>query len=162
MDTKGKRGLRPGLPVDAESAPTLPVEATMAEEMPVAPGIAPPVVPARLPSPEKPAAFGGDAWAALIESQSAVARGLEAMSSEMAQLARTGIDAAARTATQMLAVKTLSDAFEVNAGFVRGSFDALIGGSAKLSEIGVKLAADASRPIVAQLSTDWVKATRTG
>jgi hypothetical protein len=106
--------------------------------------------------------FGGDAAAALEQSQAALARGLEALSAEMAGLALSGMDMVARTATKLLAVKTLSDAIEVNAGFTRGSFDALVGGSAKLSELGVKLAAETSRPLFGQLARGWSKAGRPG
>jgi Phasin protein len=89
-----------------------------------------------------------------------LARGLEALSTEMAGLALSGIDAAARTATDMLGIKTLSDAIEVNAGLTCSSFDTLVGGSAKLSELGIKLAAEASQPILTQLGKSWIKAAR--
>jgi len=104
--------------------------------------------------------FGGEAFAALVQSQTAMARGLEALSAELAGLALSGIDAAARTATDILAIKTLSDAIELNAGFTRSGFHALLDGSARLSELGVKLAAEASQPILTQLGKGWIKATR--
>jgi hypothetical protein len=94
--------------------------------------------------------------------QAALARGLEALSAEMAGLALSGMDTASRTATKMLGVKTLSDALEVNAGFTCSSFDTLVGGSAKLSELGVKLAAETAQPILTQFGKDWVKASRLG
>ena len=106
--------------------------------------------------------FGHDAFAALAQSQAAWARGLEALSVEMAGLALSGIDTAARTATKMLGVKTLSDAVEVNAGFTCSNLDTLVGSSAKLSGIGVKLAAEASQPILTELGKSWVKASRIG
>jgi hypothetical protein len=106
--------------------------------------------------------YSREGFAALVQSQTAVARGLEALSAELAGLALTGIDAAARTATDMLAVKTLSDAIEVNAGFTRSSFVALVGGSAKLSELGAKLAAEASQPILTQLGKNWIKVAGRG
>jgi hypothetical protein len=104
--------------------------------------------------------FGREAFAAIVQSQTAVARGLEALTAEMTGLAISGMDMAARTATGMLGVKTLSDAMEVNAGFTRNSFDRLVGGSAKLSELGVKLATEASQPILTQLGRSWIKAAR--
>jgi hypothetical protein len=113
-------------------------------------------------SPDDLAHFGRDAFAALTQSQAALARGLEALTVEVAGLALSGIDTAARTATKMLGVKTLSDAIEVNAGFTCSSLDALVGGSAKLSELGVKLAAETSQPILAQFGKGWVKASRLG
>jgi hypothetical protein len=106
--------------------------------------------------------FSRDAFAALAQSQAALARGLEAMSAEMAGLALSGIDTAARTATKMLGIKTLADAIEVNAGFTCSSMDALLGGSAKLSELGVKLAAETSQPILTQFGRGWTKASRLG
>ena len=114
------------------------------------------------PSADDLVHFGRDAFAALAESQAALARGLEALSVEMAGLALSGIDTAARTATKMLGVKTLSDAIEVNAGFTCGNLDTLVGSSAKLSELGVKLAAETSQPILTQLGKSWIKASRLG
>ncbi len=67
--------------------------------------------------------FEGDAAAALAQSQAALARGLEALSAEIAGLALSGMDVLARTATKLLAVKTLSDAIEVNAGFTCSSLE---------------------------------------
>lgn len=106
--------------------------------------------------------FEGDAAAALAQSQAALARGLEALSAEMAGLALSGMDVLARTATKLLAVKTLSDAIEVNAGFTCSSLETLVGGSAKLSELGVKLAAETSQPLFGQLARGWSKAARVG
>jgi hypothetical protein len=106
--------------------------------------------------------FEGDAAAALAQSQAALARGLEALSAEMAGLALSGMDVLARTATKLLAVKTLSDAIEVNAGFTCSSLETLVGGSAKLSKLGVKLAAETSRPLFGQLARGWSKVARVG
>lgn len=113
-------------------------------------------------SPDDFVYFGRDAFAALAQSQAALARGLEALSAEMAGLALSGIDAASRTAAKMLEVKTLSDALEVNTGFTCKSLDTLVGGSAKLSELGVKLAAETSQPILTQFGKGWIKASRFG
>jgi hypothetical protein len=106
------------------------------------------------------AGFGREAFAALVQSQTAVARGLEALSAELTGLALSTIDTATRTATDLLAVRTLSDAIEVNAEFGRNSFVALVGGSAKISELGAKLAAEASQPILEQLGEGWIRAAR--
>jgi hypothetical protein len=113
-------------------------------------------------NPDFPKHFEGDAAAALAQSQAALARGLEALSAEMAGMALSGMNVLARTATKLLAVKTLSDAIEVNAGFTCGSLETLVGGSAKLSELGVKLAAETSQPLFGQLARGWSKAARHG
>jgi hypothetical protein len=126
------------------------------------PGVAAHTKVAKSTSPDDLPHFGRDTFAALAQSQAALAQGLEALSVEMAGLALSGIETAARTATKMLGIKTLSDAIEVNAGFTCSSLDALVGGSAKLSELGAKLAAETSQPILAQFGKDWIKASRLG
>ena len=113
-------------------------------------------------NPEIPQRFEGDAAAALAQSQAALARGLEALSAELAGMALSGMNVLARTATKLLAVKTLSDAIEVNAGFTCSSLETLVGGSAKISELGVKLAAETSQPLLGQLAPGWGKAARLG
>ena len=185
MESKGRRPLRAAAPSTnpveaappdgASPEPAIPVQGLVEKLAPAEPpaevvtpaaiSLAPPAVEkpagkAKSASSEDLADFGREAFAALVQSQAAVARGLEALSAELAGLALSGIDAAARTATDMLAIKTLSDAIEVNAGFTRSSFDALLGGSAKLSELGAKLAAEASQPILTQLGKSWIKASR--
>lgn len=102
------------------------------------------------------------ATASLAQSQAALAQGLEALSAELAGLALSGMNVAARTATKLLTVKTLADAIEVNAGFACSSFDTLVGGVAKLSELGMRLATEVSRPLFSQLARDWTKAAQTG
>jgi hypothetical protein len=99
--------------------------------------------------------FGSGTLAAMEESRVAMARGFDALGEEMAELARCGIDTAARTAIEMLAVKTFSEAIAVNSSFARASFDNWLGGSAKFSELGVKLAVESSRPFLAHLSESW-------
>ena len=111
-------------------------------------------------SPEGLPDFGRDALAALAQSQAALAQGMGALSTEIAGLALSAIDTAARTATKMLGVKTLSDAIEVNAGFTCSSLDTLVGASAKLSELGAKLAAETTQPLLSQLGKGWIKAAR--
>jgi hypothetical protein len=126
------------------------------------PSIGAPPPATKSAKPDVPRHFEGDAGAALAQSQAALARGLEALSAEMAGLALTGMDVLALTATKLLAVKTLSDAIEVNAGFTCSSLETLVGGSAKLSELGVKLATETSQPLFGQLARGWSKATRLG
>jgi hypothetical protein len=122
------------------------------------PATADPAIPTPLPGPEPvppaiaapaPPAAGEELLAALGESQAAFARGLAALGDQMAGIARSGLDVATDAATRFLGARTWSDAIEINAALARNSFDALFGGGAKLSELGVKLAAETSQPILA-------------
>ena len=101
---------------------------------------------------------GRQNFAAFFDSQTALARGLETLSAEIAGLALAGVDAAARTATDAISVKTIADAIEVNAGFTRRSFDALMVGSAKLSEVGLRVAAEAWHPLLTHFGKSWTGA----
>ena len=175
MESKGRRALRAAATGTVPAETGNPGAAAPGAERPAEPPVqvAAPVVAASAPpevdtvaaaatnaSGEEGADYGREVFAALVQSQTAVARGLEALSVEMTGLAISGIDAATRTATDMLGVKTLSDAIEINAEFTRSSFDALLGSAAKLSELGMRLATEASQPILTQLGKSWIKAAR--
>jgi phasin family protein len=113
--------------------------------------------PPQAPGDTKPAGedLWADPWSALTEAQSALARGFEAVATEVGGLTRSGIAASTEAATAMLGAKTLAEAIEINTGYARRGFDAMLGGAAKLSEIGVKAATDASRPILDRLGESW-------
>jgi Phasin protein len=134
----------------AEGAETALDVVTAAETAAALPSIAP-FSPAAEPGPptDRPH-LEQNPFAALVQSQAALTRGLGAVSDELARMAFSGIDMAARTATQMLSVKTLSDVIAVNVGFTCSSFDTLVSGSAKLSELGVRLTAEAAQPFLSQ------------
>ena len=128
-----------------------------------------PRIAAPLPEAPKPAAalgaatdgaedffeFGRTALGALADSQTAMARGIEAVALEAAAFARSGLSAAADAASALLGARTLADAMEIQAGFARRSIDAALDGSARLSEIAVKTTAEASRPILSRLDDTW-------
>jgi phasin protein len=149
------------LPVEAgkstETAVDLVAAAATAAPMPTIDPLPPGPKSANLEDPRK---VEGDAAVALAQSQAALTRGLEVLSAEMAGLALSGMNMLASTATKLLAVKTLSDAIEVNAGFTCSSFETFVGGSAKLSELGVKLAAETSQPLFGQFARRWNKTGR--
>jgi len=173
MESKGRRVLRtpaPGAdPAEAEVPAETPIEAVMpvVQDIPVDASVSSttPVggsvgAPTPIACSDVLADFGRQNFTALIQSQTALVRGLEALSAEITGLALSGIDAATRAATDVLAVKTLADAIEVNSGFTKRNFDTLIGRSARWLELGVKVATEVSQPILAQLGKDWSRAAR--
>ena len=111
--------------------------------------------PPALPPPTASAgptasAAADDAWVALAEMQAALARGFEEIASEVSGMTRSGIAATADAAVALIGARTLAEAIEINAGLTRRRLDAMIEGSARLSEIGVKTATAASRPILSR------------
>lgn len=151
METRAKRMPRPALPEGLSDAAETAPEPQLAAEP------APPAQPIPAAAVEAEAA---DGLRALMESQAAMARGLTALGAEMAELARGGIDAATKSAGELLSARTWADAVEINAGLAKRHFEALLDGSARLSQLGVKLATEASAPIIAQLNRDWTRPAR--
>jgi hypothetical protein len=105
-------------------------------------------------------ALDRDSLTALATSQAALARGLVALGFEIAGLACSGFETAARAATRLLAVRTPSEAARLQADYLQRSLGAAWIGSARLSNLGVEIAAQAAEPLVAQLGRDWVRAAR--
>jgi hypothetical protein len=97
--------------------------------------------------------------AAVLRSRTALARGIEALSDEVATFTRHHLDTTTDTAIRMLRVKTWAEAVAVNTGFARASFDHWLDSTAKFSELGVALAVESSKPFVAELGKTW-SATR--
>jgi hypothetical protein len=158
---KAKRMVRESVQHTAAPPPVKAAPVPQPDPMPV------PALPApAVPTAAKPArasaavshdalAYGQQAWAAMAEAQAATVRGLEAMVGEMTAFTRSEMAAAADGAMALIGAKTFAEAVEVNLGFARRSFDALVGSSAKLSEIGAKTASDASRPILSRFGEGW-------
>jgi phasin family protein len=154
--------------IDAGSTPETATAAVALATATAAEPIPEPVItqpkPAAEAAPAAPQAPGSkpaseelwaDPWSALTEAQSALARGFEEAATEFGGLTRSGIAATTEAANAMLGAKTLAEAIEINTGYARRGFDAMLGGAAKLSEIGVKTATDASRPILNRLGESW-------
>jgi hypothetical protein len=107
--------------------------------------------PSREPNVEQLASPGA-AWSAFGEAQLALVRGMGEIAAEWAGIAQSGIAAGADAAVALLGARTIAEAVEIQAGLASRGFSAVIEGSAKLSEIGVKAASEASRPILSRLA----------
>ena len=168
-EIKGKRPVPPSDPTPGEPAPMQPVAAPPIQVAPVAApavqvaAIAAPPVPGPVEMPaiarrrseavsKEMLAVGRVALASFAESQAAMARGFEALALEMTGFARAEIAAASDSAIAMLGAKTLADAVEAQISFARRSVDMMIGGSARLTEIGVRLAGEVSRPVLSRIA----------
>jgi hypothetical protein len=111
------------------------------------------------PAPQRTQSAADDMFAACCgtmagigESQRAVVSGIKALALAMSDLAHANLTVAGDSATAMVGARNFTAAVEIQLGFARRSFDSLLAGSARLSEIGVRLTREASRPIVAPLA----------
>jgi hypothetical protein len=92
------------------------------------------------------------AMTAVGESQRAVASGIKDLALEVTDLASTNLTAAGESAAALIGARNVAAAFEIQLDFARRSLETMLTGSARLSEIGVRLANEAARPIVAPLA----------
>lgn len=158
----------PVAPPEAPAAAAVPEpeapEAAVAEapDLPVSRILSSAPEAALLPIPAAAAERGAerDFFAMVAESRAALARGVESMSDELASFARHSIDVTADTAIEMLAVTTWSDAAAVNAKFARTSYDQWLDSSAKVSELGVRLAYESSKPFISGFGRIWLGAAQ--
>ncbi len=150
-DLKPKRGSREdsaaAKPPVMQPPPTeiAPITVTAVGESPESVTVSP---TAKKPDAPPPQTAADQAWAGLTEAQAALARGFEQVAVEMTGVTRKGIMAATDAALALLGARTLAEVIEINAGLARRGIDTAFEGSAKLSEIGVKIFADASRPLL--------------
>lgn len=115
----------------------------------------PPPAALHLESSPLPAAGDDDPWAAFAEVQSALARGFEAIATEIAGMTHSGIANTTNAALALIGARTLAEAVEINAGLAKRGVDAAIESSAKLSEIGLRTASEASQPLLSRLAAGW-------
>jgi phasin family protein len=91
--------------------------------------------------------LGRENFAAMLRANAALAEGLEAIGKEVILYARRSFEQAAETATALLGAKTFEDVFQLNSEFAKAHFERMIERSAKLSEMGVKVANEALAPL---------------
>jgi len=153
----GLRQISPGEAVPAAAAPAIVPQAPTAAEVVSAPpeAVAEPAPEVAPASAEAQADSGDDPWTLFAEAQAALARGVEEIAVEVTGMTRSGIAAAADATIALLGARTFSEAVEIHAGLARRGVDAMIEGSARLSEIGVKAMSAASQPVLSRLGGTW-------
>jgi phasin family protein len=86
-------------------------------------------------------------FAAVLRANAVLSEGLEAIGKEVMGYARTSFEKAAETATALLGAKTMEDVVQLNTEFAKANFERMIERTAKLSEMGVKVASEAMAPL---------------
>jgi hypothetical protein len=91
--------------------------------------------------------LGRENFTAVLRANAALSEGLEAIGKEVIHYARRAFEQAAETATALLGAKTFEDVVQLNTQFAKANIEGLIERSAKLSEMGVKVASEALAPL---------------
>ncbi len=138
-----------------DPAPAAPFADRVEDPAPPAALALPPMPLVVQPAPAIAAETSDDMFSAIAQSRAALARGLEAIGNEVASFARHSLDASAQAAIQLLEAKTWADAVAVNSGLARTSFDYWLGSTAKVSELGIRLAIDWSKPLASEFGKVW-------
>jgi phasin family protein len=106
---------------------------------------------------EELADLGRENLAAVLRANAAFSEGAEAIGKEMMGYARSSFEDAAEAATALLAARTLEDLVQLNTNFARASFERMLARSAKLSEMGARLANEALVPLGGRVEATFHK-----
>ena len=132
--------------------PEPPSAIALAQAAPTGPVCPVPAAPESAPLDKPAEAAAESAFTAFADAQCALARGFEKAAVEMTGISRSGMAAATDAAVALLGVRTFAEALEIHAGLARRGVDAMLDGSARLSEIGAQSITDASRPFLSRFS----------
>jgi phasin family protein len=104
--------------------------------------------------------MGRENFGALVRANTVLTQGLEAIGQEMIGYTRGSLSSAAEAATALLGAKTFQDVLELNNAFAKAAVDRFLASSARLSEVGVKVATEALEPLSARAGTAFAKFTK--
>jgi hypothetical protein len=100
-------------------------------------------------------AFGRDNVAAMVRANAALVRGFEEMGQEVAGFTRRNMTAAVDAARALVGVRTVADLVAINRSLAQSTLEGVIANSARLSEIGIRVATEAFGPLNDQLATTF-------
>ncbi|PZU80518.1 MAG: phasin [Sphingomonas sp.] len=84
---------------------------------------------------------------ALMESSRIAAKGLETMGQDAAAFLRARYDSTAQVVNAVATVKSPTELFQLQADFLRGTFDAMVAEASRSTEATLKLAGEVAAPI---------------
>jgi phasin family protein len=135
-----KRGVAPkrGPVGKAAAAPARPAA------KPVRPAMA--VVPSGT-SARGLAQFGDGNLAAVVQANTVLVKGFEAIGHEVFAYAQTAFEGAVKTAQAMIGARTVVDVIALNREFAQTSLEGLLANSVRVSEIGMRATSEAFAPL---------------
>jgi phasin family protein len=96
--------------------------------------------------------FGKENIDAVVKSSTMLVKGMETVGKEVASYGQVSIEKSVSNAQALFGAKTLREFLELQAEIAKSSFDAWVEESAKLGELGAKLANEAFEPIHEQVT----------
>jgi hypothetical protein len=87
-----------------------------------------------------------------IKAATTVATGLQSMAGEAAEYSKQSFEHGTKAVEQLLAVKSIDKAFEVQADFAKSAYEAFVAQSTKMTEMMMTVAKDAYKPFEAAVA----------
>lgn len=98
------------------------------------------------------AAFQKDSMDAFVACGTIFARGFEAIGKEYLAYAEASAESGSKAAQALLTAKSVEEFVELQGAFARKTFDSTVAETNKLSEMSLKIAADAIEPVQKQIT----------
>ncbi len=103
-------------------------------------------------SAEQFISFGQGNVEAMVKSSQIVATGLQDLGKQIAANAQAAIDESMSTFRAMTSVRSIKEAFEMQANFARASVEKAMSQTGQFTEASMKLAGEAYEPIAGRVS----------
>ena len=87
-----------------------------------------------------------------MKSASTVATGLQSFAGEAAEYSKKSYEHGTKAVEQLMAVKSLDKAFEVQADYAKSAYEAFVAQATKMTEMMTAVAKDAYKPFEAAVS----------
>jgi phasin family protein len=97
---------------------------------------------------------------AVVEAGTVWAKGAEQIGKQVMALTQNSMQSSVVTAKALMGCKTLREVLDLQAGFARSNFDALVNEGTKLGELSMKVANETIAPIQARVSATVEKLTK--
>jgi hypothetical protein len=91
--------------------------------------------------------MGKGNYDAIVRSYDEMNKGLQTIGARMTEYSKLAFDDATRTFENLISVKSLEQAIEIQSQYAKRTYDNWFAEASKLSEIYANMARDASRPI---------------
>jgi hypothetical protein len=101
--------------------------------------------------------YSKEGYEAMLGSAAAVTKGYQAMTQEVVDFSRKSFEKSSEVAGKAMAAKSFDKVLEVQQGFARESYDALVGEMTRLNDLFVAATKDAYKPFETGMSVWGVK-----
>jgi phasin family protein len=102
-----------------------------------------------------------DGYSAVMAASAAWTKGYQAIAQEVADYTRKSFEKSSEVAGKAMTAKSVEQALEVQQGFAREQYDAVMGEMKKINDIYVSTAKEAYKPFESSLAAFGVKAPAT-